>query len=109
MEMIKPLSTIAKILGPKGLMPSPKNETVTNNITQAITEQKKGKATFKNDDTCNIHLAFGKVSFDTVKLADNFNAVMEAIKKMKPAASKGVYLRNISISATMGPGIKVSL
>ncbi len=107
--MMKNLAAIAKILGTRGLMPSPKNETVTPNPAKAIEQLKKGKVSLKNDDTGNIHVAIGKASFETGKLADNFNALLDAIKKAKPSTSKGVYLKNISISSTMGPGIKVSL
>lgn len=107
--MMKNLAAIAKILGTRGLMPSPKNETVTANPAKAIEQLKKGKVSLKNDDTGNIHATIGKASFDTEKLAQNFSAISDAIKKAKPAASKGVYLKNISISSTMGPGIKVAL
>ncbi|MFH1255336.1 MAG: 50S ribosomal protein L1 [bacterium] len=107
--MMKNLAAIAKILGTRGLMPSPKNETVTPNPAKAIEQLKKGKVSLKNDDTGNIHVAIGKVSFETGKLANNFNTLLDAIKKAKPATSKGVYLKNISISSTMGPGIKVAL
>lgn len=107
--MMKNLAAIAKILGTRGLMPSPKNETVATNIAKTIEQLKQGKVSLKNDDTGNIHTAIGKASFDTEKLTQNFNAILDAIKKTKPAASKGVYLKNISISSTMGPGIKVAL
>ncbi len=109
MDMMKNLSKIAKILGTRGLMPSPKNETVTNNPAKAVEELKKGKISFKNDDTGNIHAIVGKVSFDNKKLEDNLNTLIDAIKKAKPASSKGVYIKNLSINATMGPGIKISL
>lgn len=105
--MMKNLAQIAKILGTRGLMPSPKNETVTPDPAKAIAELKKGKVSFKNDDTANVHVAIGKTSFETAKIVENFNALIEAIKKIKPAKSKGVYLRNITLSTTMGPGIKV--
>jgi len=108
-EMMKNLAGIAKILGPKGLMPSPKNETVTNEITKAINELQKGKITFKNDDTGNIHQVIGKVSFDNQKLLENFNVFIEAVKKAKPATVKGIYLQNITLASTMGPGIKVKI
>ena len=105
--MMPKLAAIAKILGPKGLMPSPKNETITTNLKKTINELKKGKINFKNDDSGNIHAVLGKVSFDADKLTGNFYALYNAIKKAKPASSKGVYIKNISINATMGPGIKV--
>jgi len=108
-EMMRKLAPIAKILGTRGLMPSPKNETVTPNPAKAVLELKKGKVSFKNDDTGNIHVAIGKVSFDSPKLAENFKTLTEAVKKAKPTKSKGVYIKNIAISTTMGPGIKVSV
>jgi large subunit ribosomal protein L1 len=107
--MMKNLAQIAKILGTRGLMPSPKNETVTPNPAKAIEELKKGKVSFKNDDTSNIHVAIGKVSFDEIKLKENFEKILGAIRKAKPASSKGVYLKNISITSSMGPGIKVQI
>lgn len=107
--MMKMLAPIAKILGTRGLMPSPKNETVVVDTAKAVEELKKGKINLKNDDTGNMHAAIGKVSFDSEKLVKNFEAVLEAVKKAKPASSKGVYLKNVSISTTMGPGIKVAI
>ncbi len=106
--LMKNLAQIAKVLGTRGLMPSPKNETVTPNVAQAIAELKKGKISFKNDDTANVHVNIGKVSFDAAKLAENFEMVVTAIKKAKPSGSKGTYLKNITICSTMGPGVKVS-
>jgi large subunit ribosomal protein L1 len=108
-SLMKNLAPIAKILGTRGLMPSPKNETVTTDPAKAVFELKKGKISVKNDDTGNLHVAIGKVSFDTQKLAENFNVLAEAVRKAKPATSKGVYLKNITITSTMGPGIKVAL
>ncbi|MEI7620070.1 MAG: 50S ribosomal protein L1 [Candidatus Falkowbacteria bacterium] len=108
-EMMKSLALIAKILGTRGLMPSPKNDTVTQNPAKAIEELKKGKISFKNDDTANIHAVIGKVSFDSAKLAENFNVFIATIRKAKPGSSKGVYLKNVSINATMSQGVKVSL
>ncbi|MEA1962990.1 MAG: 50S ribosomal protein L1 [Patescibacteria group bacterium] len=105
--IMRNLAQIAKILGTRGLMPSPKNETVTPNPIKAIKELKKGKINFKNDDTGNIHAVIGKVSFDDKKLIENFNVLAEAIKKAKPAKAKGVYIKNISISSSMGSGIKI--
>jgi large subunit ribosomal protein L1 len=107
--MMKKLTEIAKTLGTRGLMPSPKNDTVTDNPAQAVQELKKGKISFKNDNTGNIHAIIGKRSFDTEKLEENFNTLLEAIRKAKPAGAKGTYIKNISISSTMGPGIKVAL
>lgn len=107
--LMKNLAVIAKILGTRGLMPSPKNETVTPDPAKAVRELKKGKISLKNDDTGNIHVAIGKISFATEKLTENFTALLDAVKKAKPATSKGIYLKNITVSSTMGPGIKVAI
>lgn len=106
-EMMKSLARIAKILGPKGLMPSPKNETVTTNIVKTVTELKKGKVAFKNDDTGNLHQVIGKVSFEENKLVENFKALIDEVKKAKPASSKGTYIKNAVICSTMGKGVRV--
>jgi large subunit ribosomal protein L1 len=103
------VAKLAKILGPKGLMPNPKTETVTPNIKKAVEELTKGKITYKTDDTGNIHLIIGKASFDDAKLAENFKVVMEAINKAKPSAVKGIFLKNITLTSSMGPGIKVQI
>lgn len=108
-EMMRFLAPIAKILGTRGLMPSPKNETVTTDPAKAVAEIKKGKVSFKNDDTANVHLVIGKTSFESQKLIENFSAVVELLKKVKPAKSKGAYFKSTYISSTMGPGIKVQL
>lgn len=108
-EMMKDLAGIAKILGPKGLMPSPKNETVTPNVGRAVTEIKKGKIAFKNDDTGNVHQIIGKISFSDEQIIENLNAFLEALKRAKPAASKGVYLKSATLTTTMGPGVPVTL
>ncbi|RJR31653.1 50S ribosomal protein L1 [Candidatus Parcubacteria bacterium] len=108
-ELMKDLAVIAKILGPKGLMPSPKNETVAKDIKKAVAQLKGGKVNFKNDDTGNIHQIFGKTSFENQKLEENFKALYDAVKKAKPSGIKGNYLANVSINATMGPGIKISV
>jgi len=105
--LMKNLAVIAKILGTRGLMPSPKNDTVTANPVKAIEELKKGKISFKNDDTCNVHAVIGKVSFESKKLLDNYQALLDNIKKSKPSASKGTFLKNISLSSSMSPGVKV--
>jgi large subunit ribosomal protein L1 len=108
-SMMKKMGMIAKILGTRGLMPSPKNDTVAADSAKAIAEFKKGKLSFKNDDTGNVHATIGKKSFDDAKLVENFNAFLEVVKKSKPAAAKGVYLKNASIASTMGPGIKIEI
>lgn len=107
--LMKNLAAIAKILGTRGLMPSPKNETITTDPAKTVAELKKGKVSLKNDDTGNLHVAIGKVSFDTEKLVQNFETLLEAVRKAKPATSKGIYLKNVYISSTMGPGLKIAL
>lgn len=106
-DMMPKIAALAKILGPKGLMPSPKNETVTTKIKATIESLKKGKIVFKNDDTANVHVAVGKLSFDDVKLAENINEFITVLKKSKPASSKGIFIKNLVLSTTMGPGIKL--
>ena len=108
-EMMPKLAVIAKILGPKGLMPSPKNDTITTNLKKTVGELKKGKVNFKSDDTGNVHQVIGKTSFEEKQLADNYKVFIEAIKKAKPSSAKGVYIQNISVTSTMGPGIKVEI
>lgn len=105
--MMRNLASIAKILGTRGLMPSPKNDTVTPNVAKAITELKKGKISFKNDDTSNLHCLIGKVSFPTDKLTENYSALIETVRKAKPASSKGSYIKGVSICSSMSKGVKV--
>ncbi|MFH2062789.1 MAG: 50S ribosomal protein L1 [bacterium] len=107
-DMMPKLAKAAKILGPRGLMPSPKNETVTPNVGQAVRDMKGGKVAFKNDDTANVHQAIGKVSFADEKIAENFAAFMDALRRSKPSSSKGAYIKGVVIASTMGPGIRVS-
>lgn len=107
--MMKNLAVIAKILGTRGLMPSPKNDTVTTNPAKTIEELKKGKISFKNDDTANVHAVIGKVSFDTKKLVENYQTLIDTLRKAKPAASKGTFIKNVSIASSMSAGVKVSL
>lgn len=108
-EMMKNLAQIAKILGPRGLMPSPKNETVTTNIAKTIAEIKKGKINFKNDEGGNVHQSIGKVSLETKKLLENFEAFIAALRKAKPTSSKGIFIKNVVVCATMGPAIKTQI
>lgn len=108
-EMMKDLAKVAKILGPKGLMPNPKTETVTPNIKKAVEELSKGKVTFRADDTGNIHLSIGKAKYDEAKLIENYKAFMETLLKIKPNSVKGDFIKKITLSSTMGPGIKVQI
>lgn len=104
-SMMPKLAKAAKVLGPRGLMPNPKTDTVGPNIAKIIEEQKGGKVAFKNDNTSNLHLIIGKASFDADKLVANLAAVVEAIKKAKPASSKGIFIRSATITSTMGPAV----
>lgn len=108
-DLMKNLASVAKVLGPKGLMPSPKNDTVTQNIKEAIAAVKAGKVTFKNDDSGIVHQVIGRRSFDIDKLLENYTAFIEALRKARPAAVKGSYVKAITIATTMGPGIKVTV
>ena len=107
-DMMGVVGRLGKILGPKGLMPSPKAGTVTPNLTQAITEVKAGKIEYRLDKTNIIHCPIGKVSFGVEKLTENYNTLMDAIIKAKPAAAKGQYIRSCVTASTMGPGVKVN-
>lgn len=108
-EMMPKIAPIAKILGPRGLMPNPKNETVTDKIKEAVENIKKGKVSFKNDATSIIHQVFGKASFDEAKLKENYTVLMEAVAKSKTAAVKGRFIESVTICTTMGPGLKIAL
>ena len=107
-DMMGVVGRLGKVLGPKGLMPNPKSGTVTMDVTKAINEIKSGKVEYRLDKTNIIHLGFGKVSFGTKKLAENYDVIMGAIIKAKPAAAKGQYIRSVSVSTTMGPGIYIN-
>ena len=104
-DMMGIIGRLGKVLGPKGLMPNPKSGTVTMDVTKAISEIKSGKVEYRLDKTNIIHLGIGKVSFGTEKLAENYQAIIEAIIKAKPAAAKGQYIRSVAVSTTMGPGL----
>ena len=108
-EMMGLVGRIGKILGPKGLMPNPKSGTVTMDVTKAVNEIKAGKVEYRLDKTNIIHVAIGKKSFGAEKLLDNFNVIFDAIVKAKPAAAKGQYIKSVSVSSTMGPGLKVAV
>lgn len=108
-EMMPMLGKIGKILGPKGLMPNPKTGTVTMDVAKAVKETKMGKVEYRTDSFGNIHGIIGKASFEEGKLLENLNTFVGAILKIKPATVKGNYVKNISISSTMGPGIKLDL
>lgn len=107
-DMMPKMAAVAKVLGPKGLMPNPKTETVGPNLKKMVDELKRGKITFKNDDTSNIHQLVGKVSFDEAKLKENITIFVEALKKAKPSSSKGTYIKNLVLCSTMGPAIRLS-
>ena len=107
-DMMGVVGRLGKVLGPKGLMPNPKSGTVTMDVTKAINEIKSGKVEYRLDKTNIIHLGFGKVSFGTDKLAENYETIMNAIIKAKPAAAKGQYIKSVSVTTTMGPGIFIN-
>ena len=106
-DMMPKLGKLGKTLGTKGLMPNPKSGTVTTDVEKTVEEFKKGKVAFKVDKLGSIHLPIGKVNFDKQAIVDNFKVALDQIIKLKPAASKGQYLRTVAISLTMGPGIKI--
>jgi ribosomal protein L1, bacterial/chloroplast len=107
-DMMGVVGRLGKVLGPKGLMPNPKSGTVTMDLEKALAEIKAGKVEYRLDKANIIHTAIGKVSFGAEKLTENFNTLMEAINKAKPAAAKGQYLRSVTVASTMGPGVKVN-
>ena len=107
-DMMGVVGRVGKILGPKGLMPTPKAGTVTMDVTKAVNDIKAGKIEYRLDKANIIHVPVGKVSFDEAKLQENFDALMEAIVKAKPSALKGQYLKSITLSTTMGPGVKIN-
>ena len=107
-DMMGVVGRIARVLGPKGLMPNPKSGTVTMDVKKAIEDVKAGKVEYRLDKFNNIHVTFGKASFGKDKLKENYETIMNAVIKAKPAAAKGQYIKNVSICSTMGPGIKVN-
>lgn len=106
-DMMAQLGKLGRILGPKGLMPNPKTGTVTMDIARAVQETKAGKVTYRTDKNGNVHMPIGRVSFDDEKLVENFKTVYDLMVRSKPSTAKGVYMKNIVISSTMGPSIKV--
>jgi large subunit ribosomal protein L1 len=107
--MMGVVGRLGKVLGPRGLMPNPKVGTVSLDIARAVKEQKAGKVEFRVEKAGIVHVPFGKASFDPEKLKANFSAIMEIIFKAKPQTAKGVYVKNVTVSCTMGPGIKVDV
>ena len=106
-DMMGEVGKLGRVLGPKGLMPNPKTGTVTFDVTKAINEIKAGKVEYRVDKAGNIHVPIGKVSFEASKLVENFTTIFETLQKAKPAAAKGTYMKNVAITTTMGPGVKV--
>ncbi len=106
-DMMATVSKVAKVLGPRGLMPNPKVGTVTMNVGEAVTAEKKGKLDFRVDKAGIVHVSIGRKSMGAAKLKDNFDAFIQAIVKAKPATSKGIYLRSMTVASTMGPGVKL--
>ncbi len=107
-DMMGVVGRLGKVLGPRGLMPNPKAGTVTPDVAKAVTEAKAGKIEYRLDKSNIIHCPIGKASFGAAKLEENFNALMEAVAKAKPAAAKGTYIKSCTVSSTMGPGVKVN-
>lgn len=106
-DMMGEVGKLGRVLGPKGLMPNPKTGTVTMDVTKAVNEIKAGKVEYRVDKAGNVHAAIGKVSFDVAKLVENFRTVNDVLQKAKPAAAKGTYVKNLSVTTTFGPGIQV--
>ena len=107
-DMMGVVGRIGRLLGPKGLMPNPKSGTVTMDVAKAVAEVKAGKVEYRLDKTAIIHCPIGKKSFGAEKITENFNALMDAIVKAKPAAAKGQYIKSVTLTSTMGPGVKVN-
>lgn len=107
-DMMAELGKLGRVLGPKGLMPNPKTGTVTMDLKKAVEEIKAGKVEYRVDKEGNIHVGIAKISFDSAKIVENFKAIFDAILKAKPAAAKGTYMKNVTLTSTMGPGIKIN-
>ncbi|MFR7590489.1 MAG: 50S ribosomal protein L1 [Longibaculum sp.] len=107
-DMMAELGKLGRILGPKGLMPNPKTGTVTMDVAKAVQETKAGKVTYRTDKDGNVHMPIGRVSFDDEKLAENFKVIYDLLMKSKPSSAKGTYMKNVVISTTMGPSVKVA-
>jgi len=108
-DMMASVGKLGRVLGPKGLMPNPKTGTVTFDVTKAVNEIKAGKIEYRVDRQGNIHAPIGKISFETEKLVENFQTLVDTLQKAKPAAAKGTYMKNVTVSSTMGPGVKVAV
>ena len=106
-DLMKDVAKLGRVLGPRGLMPTPKAGTVTMDVGRAVREAKAGKIEFRVDKFGNVHAPIGKVSFDQASLEQNFNAFMDAIRRNKPSAAKGTYVRSVTVSSTMGPGVSI--
>ncbi len=106
-DMMREVSKVGKVLGPRGLMPNPKTGTVTPNVGQVVRELKAGKVEYRLDKTANVHCAVGKKSFSDEALAENLQALLDALNKAKPASAKGIYMRSVSVSTTMSPGVPI--
>ena len=106
-DMMAELGKLGRILGPKGLMPNPKTGTVTRDVTKAVQETKAGKVTYRTDKDGNVHMPIGRVSFEDAQLAENFKVVYDLLVKSKPSSAKGTYMKNVVVSTTMGPSVKV--
>ena len=108
-DMMRVIGRLGKLLGPRGLMPNPKLGTVTTDIAKAIAEQKAGKVEYRTDKQGNVHCPIGKKSFEDVKLRENYQALLDTLIRVKPAAAKGQYIRSINLAATMGPGVPIQI
>ncbi|MGA3354983.1 MAG: 50S ribosomal protein L1 [Acidimicrobiales bacterium] len=106
-DLMAQVGRLGRVLGPRGLMPNPKTGTVTNDIAKAVGEYKAGRVEYRTDRVGNVHVPIGKVSFDLAQLIDNYRAAVDELLRAKPAAAKGRYLRSVTVSSTMGPGVKI--